>query len=212
MLKYIVGAAVLAAAVPALAAPAEPFSGPFVGIQGGWQQDRERVTVDYLGTRYGASDHQSGFSYGGQVGWDVRLAPRFVVGVEGSATGRTGSSDFGDGAGNFYRLKDGRTLTASARVGFLVSPATLLYARGGYTNARFIVDTAGDRFTSNRDGAVVGIGLEQALTRTVSARVEYDRSNFGHDRYDDLAADVGADSANARYRRNALNAGLNLHF
>ena len=212
MIKPILAAAAALVAVPALAAPAAPFNGPFVGVQGGWQQDLQRFDVGVGGVDYRDHNRQSGFAYGGQVGWDFRLAPRFVVGVEGSATGRTGSTDFGDGLGNAYRLKDGRTLTASARVGFLVAPETLLYARGGYTNARFIVDAPNDRAAGNRDGSVVGIGLEQALTRSVSARVEYDRSQFGHDYYDDIAASVGADNASARYRRNAVSAGVNLHF
>ena len=212
MMKTVLAAAAALFSVPALAAPAEPFNGPFVGVQGGWQQDHERLSITDGGTtdRYG--NRKSGFTYGGQAGWDFRLTPRTVLGVEASATGRTGSERFDDGVGDSFRLRDGRTLNASARLGYLVTPQGLLYARGGYSNARFKLDSNVGNAASNRDGYVAGVGYEQALTRTVSARLEYDYSNFGRDRYDGLAADLGVDSTRVKYDRNAVTAGVNLHF
>lgn len=64
----------------------------------------------------------------------------------------------------------------------------------------------------NRDGYVVGVGYEQALTKAVSARIEYDYSNFGRDRLPGLASDLDVDSARVKYDRNAVTAGVNLHF
>lgn len=213
MIKPISAAAAALLAAPVLAAPAEPFNGPFVGVQGGWQQDHEQLRIDDAGTFDHFGDRKAGFTYGAQAGWDFRLAPQIVAGVEASATGRTGRERFDDGAGNNFRLRDGRTLAASARLGYLVSPNGLLYARGGYENARFKLDANGtDDFARNRGGYVAGVGYEQALTKTVSARVEYDYSNFGHDRLDALATDLAVDSARMKYERNAVTAGLNLHF
>ncbi|QXQ07034.1 outer membrane beta-barrel protein [Sphingosinicellaceae bacterium] len=210
MKKQILIAVAALVAAPAFAAPAEPFDGPFVGIQGGWQQDTQHLRIDDVDSTDRFRERKDGFAYGGQIGYDYRIQPRVVLGFEASVTGRTGHDDFSDSAGNDYRLKQGRTVGASARVGYLVTPTGLLYARGGYTNARFdLNDTLGDRASSNRDGYVAGVGYEQALTKTVSARVEYDYSNFGHDRLYDVGSDT---DATARYRRNAVTAGLNLHF
>lgn len=212
MIKPILAAAAAFLAVPALAAPAEPFSGPFVGVQGGWQQDHERLSITDTGVtdRYG--NRKSGFAYGAQAGWDYRLSPRTVLGVEASATGRTGSERFDDGFGDSFRLRDGRTFNATARLGYLVTPQGLLYARGGYSNARFKLDSSAGNAAANRDGYVAGVGYEQALTRTVSARLEYDYSNYGRDRFDGVASGLGVDSVRTKYDRNAVTAGLNLHF
>ena len=212
MIKPILAAFAAFLAVPAFAAPAESFNGPFVGIQGGWQQDHERLSITDSGTtdRYG--NRKSGFAYGAQAGWDFRLGPQTVFGVEASATGRTGSERFDDGVGDSFRLRDGRTLNATARLGYLVTPQGLLYARGGYSNARFKLDSNVGDAASNRGGYVAGVGYEQALTRTVSARVEYDYSNYGRDRYDGLAADLGVDSVRTKLDRNAVTAGVNLRF
>ncbi len=213
MIKSLLVAAAAFVAVPALAAPAEPFNGPFVGIQGGWQQDHQRLSIDDGTSLYRFGERKSGFTYGGQVGWDFRLSPQMVLGVEASATGRTGTARFDDGFGDSVRLREGRTLAATARLGYLISPKGLVYVRGGYENARFkLDDTLGDRFATNRGGYVAGVGYEQALTRTVSARVEYDYSNFGHENYDSAAIDAGLAGARARFDRNAVTAGLNFHF
>jgi outer membrane immunogenic protein len=213
MIKPYLAAAAALLAVPAFAAPAEPFNGPFVGVQGGWQQDHEQLRIDDAGTIDRFGDRKAGFTYGAQAGWDFRLTPQIVAGVEASATGRTGRERFDDGAGNSFRLRDGRTFGATARLGYLVTPNGLLYARGGYENARFKLDADGSGgFARNRDGYVAGVGYEQALTKTVSARLEYDYSNFGHDRLNGLANDLGVDSARVKYERNAVTAGLNLHF
>src|SRR3546814_14537577 len=70
-----------------------------------------------------------------------------------------------------------RSLDLTARAGYLVTDNTLLYARGGYTNARVRTSfdgAAGFRSaTENRDGWMVGGGVERAISDKVSARLEY---------------------------------------
>src|SRR3546814_3687340 len=69
-----------------------------------------------------------------------------------------------------------RSLDLTARAGYLVTDNTLLYARGGYTNARVRTSfdgAAGFRSaTENRDGWMVGGGVERAISDNVSARLE----------------------------------------
>src|SRR3546814_3884865 len=80
-----------------------------------------------------------------------------------------------------------RSLDLTARAGYLVTDNTLLYARGGYTNARVRTSfdgAAGFRSaTENRDGWMVGGGVERAISDNVSARLEY--------RYADLSEGDG---------------------
>jgi outer membrane immunogenic protein len=203
MFKTILTGAVALGAVvaaPALAQPAGAFQGPYVGIEGGWQQDRQ--TLDTVGVRQGSSK-ADGFAYGGQVGYDTHLSPNFILGGELSVTGKTGRSDL-DG----FDLRQGRTFNATGRIGYTVAPSTLVYARGGYSNARFTAENATSRVSENRGGYTVGGGLEQALTTHVSARVEYGYSHYGRD---NLSALFGPGSE-LNYNRHAVTAGLNYRF
>lgn len=186
-------------AAPAFAQPAEPFNGAYVGVQGGWQQDRQ--TLEIGNAR--ATQSKDGVNFGGQIGYDFKLTPSVVAGVEVALTGRTGESFIDDGT-TVYRLTQGRTISTTARLGVLTDPQGLLYARGGYSNARFNLDDGGLTLSGNRDGWTLGAGYERALTQNVSARLEYGYSDFGRDR---LTA-----AADLKYRRHAVTAGVNLRF
>lgn len=212
MLKPLFAAAIALAAVPAFAqdAPAA-FNGPYVGIQGGWQQDRQTLRVTDAGTETKSGNKSDGLAYGGQVGYDFRLSPTTVLGAEVALTGRTGSGFFDDGASSFD-LEQGRTVSATARLGYVMDPTGLLYVRGGYANAQYKLDDGFSRVSEDRDGYTIGAGYERMLTRNVSARVEYNYSDFGKDDLPDLAAALGADDASLKYRRHAVTAGVNLRF
>lgn len=209
MLKFSLAAVAALVAVPALAAP---FDGPFIGVQGGWQQDRTKLSATDNGIGGRTSDRNSAFTYGGQLGYDKKISPQVVVGGEVSLTDQTHDTDVSDALRNNYRLNFGRTVNATARVGYLVRPDTLVYARAGYSNARFdLRDTIGAS-AQNRDGYTVGAGVEKAITSSVSARLEYNYSDYGSKSFRDVAYDVGADSVRGQSRRNAVLAGLNYHF
>ncbi len=208
--------AALAIAVPAVALPlgSGPFNGPFVGIQGGWQQDDQKLqTLDRLGFVATTRRAGSGFAYGGEAGWDFRLLPNLVLGGEVGVTGRTDDDGLIDPSGNAYDLRLGRTIDATGRVGLVVpGPGGLAYVRGGYSNARFNLSDVVARNGFDRDGYTVGAGYEQPLTRHVNARLEYDYSDYGRDTLSQTAADDGFADARERFHRNAVKAGIDLHF
>lgn len=211
MIKYVFALAAVVAATPVFAQNVGlPFNGPFVGIQGGWQQDRQSLELNNSGVLSTTSQSKSGLGYGGQIGYDFRLSPSIVLGAEVDLTGRTGTSRIG--GDNGYDLKQGRTLAATARLGYLVSPDSLFYVRGGYANARFTLRDDVSSESTNRDGYQVGVGYEQQIRQNVSARVEYMHSGFGTDNMFDLAQKIGAADANLKYSRNAVTAGLNFRF
>ena len=212
MFKPILAFAALAFAAPVLAqgAPDNSFNGPFIGVQGGWQQDRQTLTVtDITGTSQ-AQQNTDGFGYGGQIGYDFRLSPSVVLGAEVALTGRTGSTLLDNSSP--LELKQGRTIAATARLGYLVGSNGLVYARGGYANTRYTLRDANTDISENRDGFTVGAGYEQQLSRNVSARLEYAYSQFGDDNLPALAADLGVTQAKLKYSRNEVKAGLNFRF
>jgi len=212
MFKSVFALAALAVAMPALAqdAPAN-FNGLYAGIQGGWQQDRQTLRVTSGGTETKAVSKDDGLAYGGQVGYDFRLSPSTVFGVEVALTGRTGNGRFNNGAG-IADLSQGRTVSATGRLGYLVDPSGLLYVRGGYANGQYKLDNGLTRVSEDRDGYTVGAGYERMLTQNVSARVEYNYSDFGKDDLPVVAAALAATSADLKYRRHAVTAGINFRF
>lgn len=206
--------AAMMTAAAATAAPVDPattFNGPFVGIQGGWQQDRVSLnTIDNAG-RFGYDRRNAeGFGYGGQIGYDYRIRPNLVLGAEVAVTGKTGHDDLSDASGDVTSVRFGRTVDATGRLGLVFGQTGGLgYVRGGYTNTRILLTDAVARNGYNRDGYIVGAGYEQPITRRVSARLEYDYSDYGHGA---TVNDYGFGDNSERLHRNAVTAGLNFHF
>ncbi len=197
MRKLVVTAAVaslgMTLAAPAFAqdGPPPPDSSardraPFTGVRAG-------VILGYDKVQPGSgpnSDIDSnrkadGLTYGGDVGYDVAL-DRFVIGGEGEVTGSTGdvsNAPRSAAALGYGRVKQGRDLYAGVRVGYIVAPKTLIYAKGGYTNARLdLTANDGTVTTGNHydlDGYRVGAGVEQAIGRNSYAKLEYRYSHYG---------------------------------
>ena len=162
------------AATPALAQNAAPFTGP-----------RVEAIVGYDNVK-GDGGHRNGVTYGAGLGYDFQLGGA-VLGIEGEATD---SSAKGCETG-FITATDRicanakRDLYVGGRVGVAVAPSTLLYAKAGYTNARFKVnytDTAtpanNSSASTNLDGVRVGAGVEQKLGTNLYAKAEYRYSNY----------------------------------
>lgn len=167
---------------PALAQDTNPtFTGPRVEATLGYDHVGAGSRVSNNNDR----DDQKidGLLYGGGVGYDVAVGS-LLVGAEAEATGSTArsgrnayTSTFG-----FGRVRQGRDLYVGGRVGVLASPTTMIYAKGGYTNARLRV-LAGDTNTTidtsfNLDGYRIGAGVEHALGTNSYAKVEYRYSNY----------------------------------
>lgn len=197
-------AGLAAVAAASQAAAAEPFNGPYVGGEIGYQQDRLRSTVtDSVGVVLDeASKNGSSFSYGGQLGYDFKVSPSFVLGAEVQATGDTNKIRTGN-----VTADTGRTFNMTARAGFLAGERTLVYGKGGWTNTRVSWADGIDSVTSNRDGWLIGGGVEHMLTENLSARAEYRYSDYNR-----LRTDVSGDDLSAKFSRNAVTVGVNYRF
>jgi outer membrane immunogenic protein len=178
MRKLIVVASLAAAslATPALAQDKGPFTGIHVEGIAGW--DRNHVQ----------GGHSDGIVYGVGAGFDFQ-AGRALLGVEGEASDSSADQCLTGTIVATDRLcaKAGRDLYVGGRVGALVGASTLVYAKAGYTNARYAVNytepTGVNNFNlhENLDGVRVGGGIEQAVGRNAYVKAEYRYSNYEQD-------------------------------
>ncbi len=163
------------------AAPAMQLSGFYVGGFGSLSFGKS--TLEVLGDPQAtvgpyASD---ALGFGGFVGYDVLLDDRFVIGAEVEAAYI--GAEFNDPSMNspapdsttlFGTLE--ATYALSARVGYVTSPSTLVYLKGGF--AGMVMNANEDFFALDGGGSKtlsayqVGGGIESALTDKLTLRVE----------------------------------------
>lgn len=189
-MKFHVVSALALIAGSSIVAPgqAEMFNGPTVGVEAGWTQNKIGSTKTDLG-RTNVDASQDTATLGGLLGYDRRFG-RLVVGGEVGLSFGTSDKVSGGTSTATASIDPKRSVDLTARAGYLVAPQTLVYARAGYTNDRIRTTTVSGTSTlsasEDRDGWLVGGGVERAITDKVSARVEYryaDLSN-GHGKYD----------------------------
>lgn len=177
-------AAIAAAAAFASPAAAETFNGPYVGATAGWnraevaERTLDTLAIDTEATRDSAV-------IGIYAGYNHKVTDKIVLGAE---AGFSAAIDDTVRARSLERPLDidpRYSFDLSARAGYLVTPRTLVYARGGYANQRIratLETPAGTvRDSDNLDGWTVGGGVEYAITPSISARAEYRYSDFGQD-------------------------------
>jgi outer membrane immunogenic protein len=143
-----------------------------------------------------------------EVGFDVQLAERFVLGVLGDYTWTNFDSNssavscvsnIGEDsdefcAGSFTGVELDNMWTLAARFGFLSSPQTLWYGLIGWTRAdveartRVLIGEDTDfvdaiDFAAGKDkhldGLTVGAGVESMLTEALSLKLEYRYTDLG---------------------------------
>jgi outer membrane immunogenic protein len=132
----------------------------------------------------GDSGTKDGFVYGGVIGAQSTIGSSTVIGVEGEVTGATTKESDTDvfAAGDRLQLKAGRDFFVGARLGFRANPNVLVYAKGGYTNARVTAkytDVSGTiEDGDNMDGYRIGAGVEVGEGK-LRFRGEYRFSDYG---------------------------------
>lgn len=216
--------AVATVGTPAVAQDTPPPSAP--AERGAFDGFRAGVLLGYDALQPGSSTESSiqgrntadGLLYGGEIGYDKQIANRWVIGVEADITGSTSKVDndpVDPNAFGFGRVKAGRDIGVGARVGYLLSPTTMIYGKGGYTNGRLDL-TASDGTTEtgrhfNLDGYRVGAGIEKSLGRRAYAKLEYRYSNYTNAR---LEYPSGANTNNFSVDtdRHQIAAGVGIRF
>ena len=205
-MRYILPASLAAfMASTALIAPASAqtatsadFTGPRIGVLGGYDTIRPGSSED---TDVEGDDQSAdGFLYGVELGYDVAVGDRMVIGAEAELTDSTGETDADPTDPNYFGYGDvnvGRDIYVGARVGYVVAPQTLLYAKGGYTNAKLdaqLVDgSSADDAGFKLDGWRVGAGVERKFGTNVYGKLEYRYSNYEDAKFEyDTGASTGS--------------------
>lgn len=182
-ISIIAAGAIMAIAAPAMAQDDNSgFSGPWIAGVAGYDINKHGSSQnDTVNNPQNKS--ANGWVYGAQVGFDADLGG-LVVGAEGEITDSSADSDYNNNYVNYGlgSVDAGRDLYVGARVGFKAAPSTMIYAKGGYTNARFnFVGTNGTTSTNRHldtDGWRLGAGIEQKFGKNFFGKVEYRYSNY----------------------------------
>lgn len=174
-----------ALATPAFAQDVNPtFTGPRIAVLGGYDGIRPGSSED--SEIEGDDQTVDGFLYGVEAGYDLALGGA-VVGAElelSDSTGKVETARTNPNTFGFGEVSTGRDIYLGLRAGVLATPSTLVYAKGGYTNARLNV-LAGDGTTTldenfELDGWRAGAGVEQAIGTNTFAKLEYRYSNYSN--------------------------------
>jgi outer membrane immunogenic protein len=176
-----------AAAVAALSTPALAESyHPYVGVITGY--DHVQVSDPY------GSGSKDGVVYGGLAGIDYSFGGG-VVGAEIEGTGSSTKQSAVFSPTLSGSISAGRDLYVGARAGAVLLPHTLMYLKGGFTNAKVngSITSSGTTYSgsTNLNGWRVGAGVETAMRR-VRFRAEYRYSDYGQ--YDLFGISTGIDT------------------
>lgn len=177
MIRYLLPALCIAAiaATPAHAQEAGNFGGVKLGVLTGY---------DNVGLEYADLDgDDDGVLYGVTAGYDMDLGSA-VIGLELEASDSSTKERYTDAVyGDSVALSAGRDLYIGARIGIPVTNHLLIYAKGGYTNARAKLSyNDGEGLvvsdSDTLDGWRLGGGVELASVNHFS-RIEYRYSDYG---------------------------------
>lgn len=161
-----------ALATPAFAQEEAPFTGPHIEGLVGYDD---------------ISEGKGAVMYGIAGGYDFQ-AGGAIIGIEGEFADSDVKGSAADviNTGDSFAINTDRDLYVGARVGFTLTPSTMLYAKGGYTNAKFegrFNDGAGTIYNNGltADGYRVGAGIEQKFNLFGPSgfiKAEYRYSNY----------------------------------
>lgn len=187
-MKKLIGILVCGAATiatPALAQGSDSnFTGPRVEAIVGYDVTKAGSSVDD-DVNQDNDQSMEGLMYGVGIGYDYDLGS-VVIGAEAELTDSSAKTEFEDGDFEGFGLgsvKANRDLFIGGRIGAKVSPSTLLYVKGGYTNAKFDVLSmnGASELTQDidADGWRVGLGAEHAVNENIFVKLEYRYSKYG---------------------------------
>ena len=135
------------AVIAALALSSAPaFANDFTGVRAEVTTGAENVINGIRG---------SDITYGAAVGVDIPLSEKVTAGVEA----------------NVENVFDRRQIGASARIGYVVAPRVLVYAKAGYSNYELVT-------SKKLDGFRVGGGVEFKVVGPLFTGIEYNYADF----------------------------------
>lgn len=178
MKTYTLASAALLAFLGSNPAMADDFTGPRIEARAGWDHARP-ATKD---------PKANGFAYGIAAGYDFAVSKNVILGAEVGVDLFDNESKLV--AGNVTNEASAkRDIEVAARIGHQVGRNFLVYAKTGYSNARFeeVMTVGGTTGTTrtvvaeNLDGIRVGGGIEARIRDGLYAKTEYRYTNYEQD-------------------------------
>jgi outer membrane immunogenic protein len=169
-------------APPPAPAPVYLWTGCYIGGNLGWAELSAHFEDRFTGDDDGRLS-KSGFAGGGQIGCDYQFAANWVFGIQGMFDGADlNRSRVSVLSPEFTFNSDVRWFgTITARLGYLITPQFLFYAKGGWgtVNQRFSVTDTETGFVfrsvhANSSGGDVGVGFEYMFAPNWTFWVEWD--------------------------------------
>ncbi len=213
MFKRSFLAAALGAGLASLAGQA--LAADMLGSGGNYNYDQpvaegpHNWSGNYVGAQIGASSsrvpgpftNRTGALIGGVAGSNFQTG-NFVFGGEVEANFAEAEHRLGNGGS----LQQSWNLNAKAKAGYAINN-TLIYATLGYGATRFKAKDATTQAPGWQGGAVLGAGVEQAITGPLSVKAEYDYQRFG-----DVESRVNGVRQSNNLANHAIKVGLNYKF
>lgn len=210
----VVSSAYAADAVSAEAPVGFNWSGVYVGFGGG--VGAVNHGLKFPGAPVQVADLGAGGFFGeATIGYDYLLSERFLIGAFADARfGNIGLSTE-DGSDEF-KITNDYGFDVGVRAGYLLTPSTLGYVLGGYSWQHIKADApfapVGMDIDSDRDGYVLGLGLETAVAANWTLKSEYRYANYGREEslsFGGLDAQTSTHTfhVGANYRLGAQNGG-----
>lgn len=191
MRKLVLVASAMAAF--SASAHAEPYAGPYIGLEGGMDNyelsaDIDGADLDLALAGLGASlDGLSGNGVMGNAfaGYQMPFGPGFVA-LEGfvGLSDASISASLTDGVDTVgIRARARESYGVAAKMGVRLNTSTGLYARVGWLNTRFKVSATDgvDTFSESEteDAIQYGAGLETMVAAQTALRFEYLIADYG---------------------------------
>ena len=193
-----------AAPVTTMSQPGIDWSGFYAGVIGGYGAGKMSTTNGAGTTDINSDGVIAGITAGANTQIDS-----IVLGVEGDL-GWSGQSGNATCAGGGTCSADFDWVgSVRGRVGYAFDPV-MVYGTGGIAAARANTSSPTGSFSDTYVGWTVGAGVEAALTQQVSAKIEYDYSDFGSRTAP--AGSLAAGTTDTSLTSHAVKFGLNYRF
>lgn len=170
------------------------WDGGYAGVYGGYNWMKADLSP-------GAVNGIHGLDGGVYLGFNRQLDSNIVLGLEGMA-GLSGA----EGSDGGVAIEEEWDASLRARMGYAFENS-MIYGLAGVAGTRATASDATATDSQTHIGWTVGAGLETFLTDNVTARVEYDYSNFGQQEYD-----LGATNPDIGLNDHAIKLGIGLKF
>jgi outer membrane immunogenic protein len=170
-------------------APVSNWTGCYIGGNAGYGWQTNTPTDPSFGSDLGHAS-SGGFMGGGQIGCDYQFSGNWVIGVQGMFDGSSVNSSYAVPsayAGDPFETMSFKTDwvgTLTGRIGYVITPQTLLYFKGGGAWSRTSFSDADPSGLSYSpflgqgnallSGWTIGGGAEYAIDPHLTAFFEYD--------------------------------------